>query len=128
MQKFFAVIASFCLVACGGGGDDNTTSSNANAPRITPPSGALKDNRVAANVTFNQFESFLIQLPDRTSQFKGDAIYIKLYTRDGQTIYLGQYFPNVLLNLHIPNHVKYLLVDMFSTEPTDPQLTEEIVL
>lgn len=131
MQKFLLVLSSCCLIACGGGGGSSTTSSNATTP-VTPPTtaptSALKDNTVASNASFTQFESFLTQLPNKTAQFKGKSIYIKLYTSDGQTLYLGQYLPDIRLNLHLPNHVKTLRVDIFSTEPTDPQFTEEIVL
>lgn len=125
MKKSLLCIAVGFLSGCGGGGD--SASPSAAAP-VKVATTALKDNTVPDKTVFKQFSGYPLQLPDKTARFKGKDIYIKLYTNDGKTLFLGRYIPAVPLSLHVPNHVKQLKADIFSTEPTDPQLTEEIVL
>lgn len=133
MQKFLLIVSSCALAACGGGSGSDSSAANPSSgtpvtPAVTATSTALKDNTVAEKAVFTQFIAYLLQLPDKTALFKSSNIYIKLYTSDGRTLFLGRYLPGIPLNLHLPNHVKSLKADIFSTDPADPQLTEEIAL
>jgi len=130
MQKLLLMTTCCVLAACGSGGDsdNNATNTSTSAPATTVTSTALKDNTVPEKTTFTQFYSYQLQLPDKTALFKSKNIYLKLYTNDGKTLFLGRYLPAIPLNLHLPNHVKSLKADIFSTDPADPQLTEEIIL
>lgn len=131
MKKLLLMPLTLSVFACGGGGESSTPAASTATPTSNtaqPPSTALKNNTVASTTRFNQFDTHLTQLPDRTAQFKSQVIYIKLYTKDGDTLYLGRYLPSDRLNFHVPNHITTLFLDIFSADPTDPQLTEEISL
>ncbi|CCQ09232.1 hypothetical protein PALB_690 [Pseudoalteromonas luteoviolacea B = ATCC 29581] len=135
MKNGFITFAACLLVACGGGGESaSTPTTPVETPVVTvptqpqPESTALKDNEVAMTTEFNQFATYLTQLPDKTAQFKGTQIFIKVYTHDGNALYLGKLHSNLALSLHLPNHIKSVKIDVFSSDPQDPQITEEITL
>lgn len=135
MNKCIVCVSACWLAACGGGGGSTspatTPSSSTPAPApvsSAPASTALKDHTLATTSQITAFRDYQLQLPNRSSQFRGAPIYVKVYTADGNSLYLGHYEPNRLLGLQLPPHLKVVKVDLFSANPNDPQLSEEISL
>ena len=117
------------LFGCGGESSSPTPEPSSTAPaQIPAPSTALADNPLSANTEFNQFNEYLAQIPDKSKIFNSSEIYIKLYTADGNTLYLGRLKNITSISIYLPNHIKSVMIDMFSTDPQDPQITEEITL
>jgi len=137
MKNSLMILTTCLVIGCGGGGSTGTSTATASsiaapapapAPAPIPKTSALTDNKTPITTKFQQFETFVSQLPDKTAQFKDPKIYIKVYVTDGHSLYLGRYDPKTPLSLHLPNHIKSIKVDIFSATSTDPQLTEEIRL
>jgi hypothetical protein len=130
------------MAGCGGGGATDapstatqqtqpatTTSTSPTTPTVeTPKTTKLVDNSVPASTEFNQFTSMLTQIPDKTAEFKSKTIYLKLYTSNGNALYLGRYHAAIPIEIHVPNHIKTLKFDVFSADPTDPQISGELAL
>lgn len=131
MQKLLQLILSGLLAGCGGGGGEESPAGKvAVSTPVTPTvsSTALKNNTVAMTSKFEQFDLYLAQIPEKTSLFISKTIFIKIYTKDGNTLFLGRYLPAIRLQLQVPKHLKSVKIDIFSTDKADPQLTEEIRL
>ena len=120
------------LSACGGGGSGSSSAPIAVNPsppvQQVRPSTALVDNPLPVTTQFNQFNEYLAQLPDKSKFFKGSDVYIKLYIADGSALYLGRLQTISTVQIYLPNHIKSVMVDIFSTDPEDQQITEEITL
>ena len=129
IRTITAIFFTLILFGCGGESSSPTPEPSSTAPaQIPAPSTALADNPLSANTEFNQFNEYLAQIPDKLKIFKSSEIYIKLYTADGNTLYLGRLKNIASISIYLPNHIKSVMIDMFSTDPQDPQITEEITL
>lgn len=139
MKNLNLCLITLILIGCGGGGAGDTSPSasqqsptSATTPTTptveTPKSTKLVDNAVPTSTEFNQFASFLSRIPDNSAEFKSKTIYLKLYTSNGNALYLGRYHASLPIEVHVPNHIKSIKFDMFSADPTDPQISGEITL
>lgn len=137
MKNYHVFLFSFLLSGCGGGSADSPKAEQQQTP-VTPPvttpavevpkSTKLVDNSVPDSTEFNQFASALPQIPDKTALFKSKNLYLKVYTNNGNALYLGRYHAAIPIEFHVPNHIKSVKYDIFSTDPTDPQISGEIAL
>lgn len=132
MRSMTTLLVTIVLLACGGGESSSAapeTSALVPAPSQTvTPSTTLADNPLPANTDFNQFNDYLAQLPDKSNLFNSSDIYIKLYMADGSTLFLGRLRTVSTVQIYLPSHIKSVMVDIFSTDPEDQQITEEITL
>lgn len=122
-----AVFFTAMLFGCGGESSNPIPASTAPVT-ISAPSTALADNPISANTELNQFNEYLVQIPDKYKLFNSSEIFIKLYTADGNTLYLGRLHNMTSISIYLPNHIKSVTFDIFSTDPTDPQITEDVIL
>jgi hypothetical protein len=141
MKNLNLCLLTLILVGCGGGAGDSaptatqqtqpatTTTTTPSTPTVeTPKSTKFVDNSVPTSTEFNQFASFLSRIPDKTAEFKSKTVYLKLYTSNGNSLYLGRYYASMPIEIHVPNHIKTVKFDVFSADPTDPQISGELAL
>ncbi|MFY8300902.1 hypothetical protein AAEU28_19210 [Pseudoalteromonas sp. SS15] len=143
MKRILTISAlSFILSACGGGGSDETSSaktsqtpSNDTSSTQTqtqsetqPQSNKLIDNKATDNAQFSQFKSQNMEIDISGLGFEANTVYLKIYTFDNKTLFLGKVPNSPNFEFYLPNDVSKVKYDVFSTVKTDPQITKEYEL
>lgn len=143
MKRILTISAlSFILSACGGGGADETSplkttqtpSSDTSSTQTQsesqtqPQSNKLIDSKATDNAQFSQFKSQNMNIDISGLGFEAKTVYLKIYTFDNKTLFLGKVPNSPNFEFYLPNDVSKVKYDVFSTVKTDPQITKEYEL
>lgn len=138
LMKRLLIIPTFSLTlaACGGGSDDGTSPVNTAQPPVSdtpstqpqPESSKLTDNKAADNAQFSQFKSQNMNIDISGLGFEAQTVYLKIYTLDNKTLFLGKVPNSPNFEFYLPNDISKVKYDVFSTLKTDPQITKEYEL
>lgn len=143
--------ASLLLCACGGGGESSssqpsstnnqapqaTTSSTTNDTASTDESGAsstqssssaLSQHSAQDNAQFAQFRSHNLNIDITGLGFTAPEVFVKVYTLENQTLFLGKVANTSNFEFYLPNDVTRIKYDVFSVLKADPQITKEVEL
>lgn len=130
-------IISVSLTACGGGGSSETSPSQTSQTTNTSPvssnqtetkSSKLTDHKATDNAQFSQFKSQNMNIDISGLGFEAQTVYLKIYTVDNKTLFLGKVPNSTNFEFYLPNDVSKVKYDVFSTVKTDPQITKEYEL
>jgi hypothetical protein len=130
-------IFTISLTACGGGGSEEssptqvsqaTSASNASTDTTDSQSLKLTDNKAADNAQFSQFKFQKMQINILGLGFEAKTVFLKIYTQDNKTLFLGKVPNSPNFEFYLPNDVSKIKYDVFSTLKTDPQITKEYEL
>lgn len=130
-------IFTISLAACGGGGSEEssptqvsqvTSASNASTDTTDSQSLKLTDNKAAESAQFSQFKSQNMQIDISDLGFEANVVFLKIYTFDNKTLFLGKVPNTPSFEFYLPNDVSKVKYDVFSTLKTDPQITKEYEL
>jgi hypothetical protein len=140
MKQLLISATIFILCGCGGGGSEqsntpqSTAQSNEPTPQVeqqlpaTNESNLLADNPANEQFTFSQFSDHTLIIEPTSYGFSADQVYVKVYTAEGNILFLGKVTGVLNLSLYVENVTKKVFVDMFSTVSGDPQITREFSL
>jgi len=130
-------IFTIYLTACGGGGSEESsptqvsqTTSTSKVSTDTTDSQSLKltDNKALDNAQFSQFKSQNMQIDISQLGFEAQTVYLKIYTLDNKTLFLGKVPNSPSFEFYLPNDVNKVKYDVFSILKNDPQITKEYEL
>lgn len=145
MKRILTISAlSFILSACGGGGADETSSvkttqtpssdtsstqtQTQSETQTQTQSSKLIDSKATDNAQFSQFKSQNMNIDISGLGFEAKTVYLKIYTFDNKTLFLGKVPNSPNFEFYLPNDISKVKYDVFSTVKTDPQITKEYEL
>ncbi|MBD1582139.1 hypothetical protein [Pseudoalteromonas sp. S16_S37] len=140
MKYYFVISCCFIVVGCGGSSQEQTNQVNTQpqnsvqqitqqtAQPTTPTSTLLIDNLADDKFQFSQFSDHTLVIDPQSYGFSADTVFVKVYTEDGNTLFLGKISGVLNLNLYLENIKSKVIIDMFSIVSGDPQITQEINL
>lgn len=140
-RLLFNCLIPIVLTACGGGSesaspatenqsntsvavDSSASSENTNQTA----SNKLVENKAADNAQFTQFKSQNMSIDISGLGFESQSVYLKIYTLDNKTLFLGKVPNSPSFEFYLPNDVSKVKYDVFSTLKSDPQITKEYEL
>jgi hypothetical protein len=120
------------LTACGGGGESEapqpSQAASTTQAQPQPQSDKLSDNKAPDNAQFSQFKSQNMEIDISGMGFEANTVFLKIYTLDNKTLFLGKVPNSPSFEFYLPNDVSKVKYDVFSTLKTDPQITKEYEL
>lgn len=132
MNRILIMSMLSLLTACGGGGEAEAPqpSEAASSTQVQPQpqSDKLSDNKAPDNAQFSQFKSQNMEIDISGLGFEANTVFLKIYTLDNKTLFLGKVPNTPSFEFYLPNDVSKVKYDVFSTLKTDPQITKEYEL
>lgn len=132
MKRILIMSILSLLTACGGGGDSEapqpSQAASTTQAQPQPQSDKLSDNKAPDNAQFSQFKSQNMEIDISGLGFEANTVFLKIYTLDNKTLFLGKVPNSPSFEFYLPNDVSKVKYDVFSTLKTDPQITKEYEL
>ncbi|TLX48016.1 hypothetical protein C1E24_04225 [Pseudoalteromonas phenolica] len=132
MKRILIMSMLSLLTACGGGGETEapqpSQAASSTQAQPQPQSDKLSDNKAPDNAQFSQFKSQNMEIDISGLGFEAKTVFLKIYTPDNKTLFLGKVPNSPSFEFYLPNNVSKVKYDVFSTLKTDPQITKEYEL
>ena len=132
MKRILIMSILSLLTACGGGGGSEapqpSQAASTTQAQPQPQSDKLSDNKAPDNAQFSQFKSQNMEIDISGLGFEANTVFLKIYTLDNKTLFLGKVPNSPSFEFYLPNDVSKVKYDVFSTLKTDPQITKEYEL
>ena len=132
MKRILVMSILSLLTACGGGGESEapqpSQAASTTQAQPQPQSDKLSDNKAPDNAQFSQFKSQNMEIDISGLGFEAKTVFLKIYTLDNKTLFLGKVPNSPSFEFYLPNDVSKVKYDVFSTLKTDPQITKEYEL
>jgi len=132
MNRILIMSMLSLLTACGGGGEAEapqpSEAASSTQAQSEPKSDKLSDNKAPDNAQFSQFKSQNMEIDISGLGFEAKTVFLKIYTLDNKTLFLGKVPNSPSFEFYLPNDVSKVKYDVFSTLKTDPQITKEYEL
>ncbi len=132
MKRILIMSMLSLLTACGGGGESEapqpSQAASSTQAQPQPQSDKLSDNKAPDNAQFSQFKSQNMEIDISGLGFEAKTVFLKIYTLDNKTLFLGKVPNSPSFEFYLPNDVSKVKYDVFSTLKVDPQITKEYEL